>query len=246
MTKKEAIEVIKTTMPYMWKETKEAIQTLIPEFAESDDERIRKELIAFVKFALKDGEAISLCSKTTKEDVIAYLEKQKEQKPINYDHEMRKNCEVNFEGGKRDVINNPEKYGLCKHSEWSDEDKDIINEVVSILINDENRADNKREEDRLAYLAERIQSIHPQPKQEWSEEDDKMLWSTINGLNQDIYEKERNWLANRFKSLRPHPHWRPSKEQIDAIHEANYRCRSYLFATHLTEIEIQLEKLMNE
>lgn len=35
-------------------------------------------------------------------------------KPENYDHEMWKNCEANFEGGKQEVINNPEKYGLQK------------------------------------------------------------------------------------------------------------------------------------
>ena len=56
-----------------------------------------------------------------------------------------------------------ERFVLQPKQEWGEEDKDIINEVASILINDENRADNKGEEDRLAYLAEKIQSIRPQP-----------------------------------------------------------------------------------
>ena len=47
--------------------------------------------------------------------------KQKEQNPVDYDHEMWKNCEANFEGGKKEVINNPEKYGLCRSAEWSEE-----------------------------------------------------------------------------------------------------------------------------
>lgn len=37
-----------------------------------------------------------------------------EQKPADYDHEMWKNCEANFEGGKKEVIDHPEKYGLQK------------------------------------------------------------------------------------------------------------------------------------
>ena len=47
--------------------------------------------------------------------------KQKEQNPVDYDHEMWKNCEANFEGGKKEVINNPEKYGLCRSAEWREE-----------------------------------------------------------------------------------------------------------------------------
>lgn len=98
---------------------------------------------------------------------------------------------------------------------------------------------------------------HPlQRPAEWSEKDEQYLLVCKNALDQyqrsDHWDASiiSNWLEERLKSLRNRPTksdtWKPSKEQIKAIHEANYRCRAYQFATHLTEIEIQLEKLMNE
>ena len=55
---------------------------------------------------------------------------QKEQKPVDYDHEMWKNCEANFEGGKREVIEHPERYGLQKPLEWSEEFEDNIRNLL--------------------------------------------------------------------------------------------------------------------
>ena len=69
MTREEAIKKIKEAMPTLWKETKEAIQVLIPEFAESDDERIRKEMIRYFT-EMKKGGSASL----PYDDCIAYLE----------------------------------------------------------------------------------------------------------------------------------------------------------------------------
>ena len=54
MDREEAIKKIKEAMPTMWKETKDAIETLVPELAESEDERIRKEIISFLKDFEKD------------------------------------------------------------------------------------------------------------------------------------------------------------------------------------------------
>ena len=130
---------------------------------EDEDERIRKELISFVN---------KYYGEETKKEVLAYLEKQKEMKPAEWIAEQKERIRQN---GRLDVCYNPEKYGLCNKIEWSEEDKDIINEVASILINDENRADNKVEEDRLAYLAEKIQSLCPQYHWNPSEEQMKAL-----------------------------------------------------------------------
>ena len=73
MTREDAIKVIKQAMPTLWKETKEAIQTLIPELAESEDERIRKEMIEFLNQYKEDGlRGVDITA------WIAYLKKQKE------------------------------------------------------------------------------------------------------------------------------------------------------------------------
>ena len=52
---------------------------VILEPKEGEDERIRKDIINLIEFALKDGSAVSPGSRTTKEEALAYLEKQKEQ-----------------------------------------------------------------------------------------------------------------------------------------------------------------------
>ena len=66
MTKETAIKKIREAMPTLWKETKDAIQTLIPELRESEDERIRKEIRDF------------LIDMECKKEWITYIEKQKE------------------------------------------------------------------------------------------------------------------------------------------------------------------------
>lgn len=99
MTREEAIKAIKEKMDYYEsdKRLRGAIETLIPELAESEDEKIRKEIISFLQDDIDrincrvsgdyddrdedDIEHQNWCKKA-----IAYLERQKEQKPsINID-----------------------------------------------------------------------------------------------------------------------------------------------------------------
>ena len=198
MTREEAIKKIKEAMPTMWKDTKEAIQTVIPEFFENENELMVRRIESFLS-----AYGLDYFSKDELLEVENWLEKQKEEKPINqcntheptldearkwneayekgyslgyengkneqkpinnvskdeyvkkfkalcdayeiklpnrtfdiyhlcddlaelfgnadnqksssYDHEMWKNCEANFEGGKKEVIEHPEKYGLMKN-----------------------------------------------------------------------------------------------------------------------------------
>jgi len=60
-------------------------------------------------------------------------EKQKEQKPVDYDHEMWKNCEANFEGGKKEVIEHPEKYGLQKPDTRDADDLQLLGFIYDLL-----------------------------------------------------------------------------------------------------------------
>jgi hypothetical protein len=69
-------------MPTLWKETKDAIQTLIPELAENEDERMRKEAISIVQSYM------NICDEEGDPclpgyEVLAWLEKQKEQKTLS-------------------------------------------------------------------------------------------------------------------------------------------------------------------
>ena len=58
---------------------------------------------------------------------------------------------------------------------------------------------------------------------EWNEEDEGMLNCIIVTLCEESHggretnNKMVTWLENRLKFLRPQPHWRPTKRQIDAL-----------------------------
>lgn len=71
-------------------------------------------------------------------------------------------------------------------------------------------------------------SITKEQPMEWSEEDEKMVqfWNMYyehkvgdwpNKHVVEHLERFKEWLNNRFKSLRPQPHWKPSEEQINAL-----------------------------
>ena len=101
--------------------------------------------------------------------------KQKEQKPVDYDHEMWKNCEANFEGGKKEVIEHPEKYGLQKPVEWDELDKDCLNRAIWYI---ENPAPSVvKDTNLILWLKSLPGRLNLQPKQEWSEEDIKKIRS---------------------------------------------------------------------
>lgn len=84
MTREEAIEVIKRTkgaMVYTEKE-KEALETLIPELAESEDERIRRWLCDYFSSIKK---MIWIHRDITCEQILDWLEKQKDSVSNNFD-----------------------------------------------------------------------------------------------------------------------------------------------------------------
>lgn len=103
---------------------------------------------------------------------------------------------------------------------WSEEDEFCINQLIifceNCMVQDSNA---KKCADWLKSIKDRVQ-----PKQEWSEEDGKMLSDIIKDLvhpwNEyipDRIEDEIKWLKNRLKSLRPQSQWKPSEEQMKAI-----------------------------
>jgi len=62
------------------------------------------------------------------------------------------------------------------------------------------------------------------PKQEWSEEDDKMIDDAIGAINAADYYTydDKKEIEDWLKSLkeRVQPNWKPSDEQLDALHDA--------------------------
>ena len=74
----EALNDMRAIYPNLKGEAKLAMEHAFPELAESEEERIRKEMISF----LKSEKAFQFIDIDKSEKWIAYLEKQKEQKPV--------------------------------------------------------------------------------------------------------------------------------------------------------------------
>lgn len=234
MTREEAIKVVRNI--YQTDAEKEALETLIPELRESEDERIRKVLINYFKGSVGLGVALNGVSV---KDIVAYLEKQKapnarqrlaewsktEEGKAKYEEvakEMRE--EMGEEQKPEDRFEEArEKYQV----EWSEEDEKI-KKAISYAIAQCTHSDNTliegiTKEEALAY-------IDRQYSAKWSEEDEKMRCNILNALTPNLvyscgkgtstgtsiykYDEEIRWL----KSLRPS--WKPTEEQMKALSEA--------------------------
>lgn len=160
----------------------EAMQDFV---AESEDEKIRKLLIDFIR-SYNWQRVQSGFNGKTKEEVIAWLEKQGEQKSIDTSEiEMKRHNEGYIKGvhdaydnvnQARSILNQlrkerpkPEQ----KPVEWSEEEEQMLNQCcAAIHAADYYDLDDKNEMERwLKSLKNRVQ---PQPKVEWSEKDDEM------------------------------------------------------------------------
>lgn len=76
------------------------IETIFPELKESEDEKIRKALIRY--FTLSDEHAYNEACGVSYRDIVAWLEKQGEQKPT--DNEMKELLQTEYEKGRADAI----------------------------------------------------------------------------------------------------------------------------------------------
>lgn len=206
MEREEAINLIKQVLPCLNIDEKirEGFVTLIPELKESEDERIRKELIEYLTHRAEVTGFIDEdkdCKRW-----IAYLEKQKEQKP-------------------RWEINNPHT------TKWT---KEMIDEKFEELVEEYHKQKPVVTHGETYHVdtlgtQQVIAGKMPQKPAEWSEENEDMLNSCISSIEEakenryayketdgdTSYDHEIDWL----KSLRPQPHWKPSKVQMKALNE---------------------------
>ena len=127
---------------------------------------------------------------------------------------------------RSEILENPEEYGLHKPSEWSDEDEEIVRFYEMDYNNKVGDWPNKDVvEMRLKFkdwLLNRLKFIRPQPKQEWSEEDEQWLESIIREYEGRIYTDKAQAAITQIKidflkSLRPQPHWKPSERMLKAL-----------------------------
>ena len=179
MTREEAIKILKAR-PYSG-EVLEALETLVPEYNESEDEKIRKALLDY--FSCTGDDNLMLNGVYVK-DIIAYLDKMKEKleqgkkqfywKPTEEDIRLfNKAVTTNTslspqERAQLDVVRM--KFKHCPYikqkSEWNEneEDKKTIDEICNVIV--ANSKDGYLGRYSACELVGKLKSLCPQSKQE--------------------------------------------------------------------------------
>lgn len=217
---------------------------VIIEKLESEDERIRKALIHLINE--QDGFLTAIDGISVK-DIIAYLEKLKDQK--HFSQEV-------FDSAKYEALCGEQKPVVkCAYPKFRVGDEIIeITPIgychpVVVKYVGEGRY-NCESKDGKRFLSFPIKNeneyrlIEPQPA-EWSEEDEnhfKHILNILEYVQGEQMEKGFNNLNSDicwFESLRihPQPHWKPSDEQMQALN----RCLNYLDESDNEDFEIMQE-----
>lgn len=217
MTHEEAIKILREAHDNALFSVRTALETICPELAESEDERIRKELLEVIRHCYEDG-GYTLCTDDYKK-YLAYLEKQKEQKPADP-----------FGDTISDAIpdNWRTKLSTNDSSNVSELKAENMDAVEACMLRYLQSAANRKEDDEIMedtrkYKQELI-ALTQKPA-EWSEEDEtcleNALWCVVkarhfvakDACDLDACQSAERWL----KSLRPS--WKPSDEQMEALNE---------------------------
>lgn len=232
--------------------TKAVLEDILPELAESEDEKIRKDIIRVFT-----GE-IPYTSKEENEKYISWLEKQGKktqcksaleaikEKPANNANKVEPKFKVKYAGNEYNVLETKEfpggitYYGIedepnhidyvlpenCEIiSGYGEKEKGNLYPTKSATFSEQTSAWNEEDEKNLkraiwyvehsainvvkdTMLSEWLKSIkervQPQPKQEWSEEDEKIALSIEQVMNcasllnlvPEKIEKVRAWLKS--------------------------------------------------
>ena len=164
MTREEAIKVVRNI--YQTDAEKEALETLIPELKESEDERIIKTLQEYVKTRNWN------LGGPTQDEVLAWLERQKE-KTVEIDEIIRKARSE----GRQEVIDNPEYYQLIKPEEMQEPECDNETDVQKAYREGMN-AGRKEVFDHPEYYGLQPRRMYDyetgEKNPEWGEEDEKV------------------------------------------------------------------------
>lgn len=222
------------------------LKELFPQLAESEDERLLNTIICGFETWKSNG--MRTFNNTSVDDIISYLErrnpsfrqihnsvicdnglrtgielgKQKDQKSTEWDELQAdfRNINEAFENGKKEVVDNPESYGLCRPAEWSGEDEKLLDFWLDVIDRNDWRMDENFCKASREFI-NRLKSLSPQAKQEWNEEDEEMFDAFIHKLEvcDLLTNKEVMWAKLRLKSLRPQPRqeWSEKEKKMLAV-----------------------------
>ncbi|MBO7684898.1 MAG: hypothetical protein J6Y20_05020 [Lachnospiraceae bacterium] len=274
MDRKEAIEVVRKKVDYYEadKRLKAALEALIPELAESEDEKtlefMRDHFYNLVKLQDENERMYTRC--------LVYLDKLKGQKAIQDSVVVvaaNRPMISKFEAGKAAVLNNPEEYGLRTINKWAgskrglppgsrtmfpikgDDDNDL-DLALDILQRTLGQVDGYQSDDGILEHKKAIMAVtdamNAKPA-EWSDDDEKQLNWFYRLLDFIGKEFPSTWGQNHkggkewLKSIRPQPQWKPSKEQMSSLKTAidYYKDRTHdeIVCPYLESLYDDLKKL---
>ena len=174
------------------------LEFIFPELAESEDERIRKVLIHIVKSACSKYGIKYIGDKITEEMLLAYIERQKEQKSVeNSGKELlyvsNKSYNIGYRDGKREAESKQE---LCEEDEAH---RDFILE----LLEDQIRFFKKDEEGehcvKQIRIAQRwLKSLRPS----WKPSDEQMEVLRRASTNEYVSEEQFDILVSLYEQLK--------------------------------------------
>ena len=154
MNREEAINVVRCNWPEGRHQLSEALRTLIPELQESEDERIRREMIEYFHGCIQRNKKSGFRIEQIK-GWITYLEKQKE-----YIEDIRQ-----FAYNKG-LVDAKEKYEKeQKPAKWSEEDESYLQTVINEMEANKKEA-RKYEHKKYDTIILWLKSLRPQPKVE--------------------------------------------------------------------------------
>lgn len=240
------------------KKAKDLLEKIFTELKESEDERIRKELLAVINDLILPEEQRARFN--------TWLEKQK----ANTEGDFGRG----YDCGYKACLNSHgaeffEKQKEQNPIEWSEEDKFKLEDAITGIdvgigfYETEGKHPNLlnaiiEAKDWLKSLKDRgnFPKSNTNSPSEWSEEDEKMVRFYADDYDnnlgnmpmRDIIEnriKFKDWLLNRLKSLRPS--WKPSEEQMKALSETiAFAPDTFKPKCTLVTLQDDLKKLMEE
>lgn len=225
----KALEWMRKVYPTLTGADKEDAEHYFPELKESEDERIREELLAVINdLVLPDKQ---------KARFNAWLEKQKEQKPAEWSEEdelMRLAVIQTLEsfGGRGTTAMQIDWLKSLKpqpKQEWSEEDERMLSRCIKSVECSKQFADSETYKAAKDVEMNWLKSLKLKPKQEWSEGDRRKLnriYDILGYAADDkgfltskriIGDKEAIELQDFLKFLRPS--WKPSDGQMAELNK---------------------------
>ena len=231
LSKDIALAHLRGKMPGFDKDIREAIETLVPELAESEDERIRTEIIAALEMGVETIEStIFPGAHYTVKEAIAWLEKQKEQKPVD-DKEFEEWID---DWWKHNKVNNPDSYdkgdeiqfdkrgfkNFCREirnmnsvqqpAEWSEEDIKIWKDITYYVLKEWNGIGQYLDNPALTEISMELQKRYGSVRKisQWDKKDEKtihlaceFIQGRMSNPKDSINGIEYGELINRLKSI---------------------------------------------